>query len=76
MAYVYGWKDPRIAMYENGKLTDYAAIPMEGWKFWRWQVVCWDNIIVNPAHRTVSDNLTKKQAEGLVKLLEGIRDEQ
>jgi hypothetical protein len=63
-------------MYENGKRTEYAAIPMKGWKFWRWQVVCWSNILINPSHTTVSDNLTRKQAEGLVKLLEGIRDEQ
>jgi hypothetical protein len=76
VAYVHGWKDPRIAMYENGKLTEYAAIPMRGWKFWRWRVVQWNNILMNSEYETVSDNLTRKQAEGLVKLMEGIRDEQ
>jgi hypothetical protein len=58
------------------KLTEYAALPMDGWKFWRWRVVRWSNIILNPLHETVADNLTKKQAVGLVKMLEGIRDEQ
>ena len=70
-----GWTDPR-GMYGSTKHTEYSVVPMDGWKFWRWRVVQWSNFVMNPNPTTVSDNLTKKQAEGLVKLLEGVRDEQ
>lgn len=63
-------------MYISTKLTQYAAVRMGGWKFWRWQVERWNTIVIHPTHEVVSDNLTKKQALGLVKMLEGIRDEQ
>jgi hypothetical protein len=63
-------------MYKGVKFTEYHALPMYRWKFWKWRVVTWNNLVINPTYETVSDNLTRKQAEGLVKLLEGLRDEQ
>jgi len=75
MSYVFGWSDPKMTMYDNAKLINYADVRMKGWKFWRWQVVRWNSLFANPTYETVADNLTKKQAEGLVKLMEGIRDE-
>jgi hypothetical protein len=75
MAYVFGWSDPKVTMYDNTKMLQYAATPMKGWLGWRWRVVRWNSLFVNPTYETVADNLTKKQAEGLVKLMEGIRDE-
>jgi len=70
----FGWQDPRT-IYGSTKFTEYHALPMKGWKCWKWRVVTWNNLVLNPSHETISDNLTRKQAEGLVKLLEGVRDE-
>jgi hypothetical protein len=70
----FGWQDPRT-LYGSPKFTEYHALPMDGWKFWKWRVVTWCNIVVNPSHETIADNLTREQAEGMVKLMEGIRDE-
>jgi hypothetical protein len=63
-------------MYSSEKMIEYDIERMRGWNCWRWKVVKWSTLVINPSTETVSDKLTRKQAEGLVKLLEGIRDEQ
>lgn len=70
----WGWDDPRT-MYGSTKFTEYHAVPMDGWKFWKWRVVTWSNLVLNPPYETISDNLTRAQAEGLVKMLRSIKDE-
>ena len=74
--YLFGWSDPKVGIYNSTKLMAYAAIRMKGLKVWRWEVVQWSNIVINPKYQVVADNLTKEQAEGMVKLLESIQDEQ
>ena len=75
-SYIFGWQDPRESMYTSEKMISYAAVRTGGWKPWRWRVVKVSTLAINPTPETVADNLTQKEAEGMVKLLEGIRDEQ
>ena len=74
-SYIFGWQDPKESMYTSEKMIEYGVERMGGLNCWRWRVVKWSAFVINPSTETVSDKLTKKQAEGLVKLLEGIRDE-